>query len=1327
MPEQQRAPSTGPPFFSTSIAQPFQPRHLDITVRNTTTITHNAATPRTMVDADAIYELAQRIESSIEVDKRVAALHSLQSQLESAGYVVETDAVTSAVKVALKHANQALSTAALAFIPTYASMIYSGDGTESHSVLNHNVRILVNSVGPLVIDKLGDQKERIREAARTALIELANAAYAISSGHITTSGKGKETETPLGIFERSLREAGLAAKFARVREQSVLLLPILRQNCEKYPVRPLVPITVELLSDADATVREGARSTLIALFSNAAPAAKADLKKELEKRAVRKQTADAILREVLAAPSSVTPSVLSPEPAPARSHATSYTDADAPARQLKTTAPSTHAAPPPSTASAAATATADDIRPVYIASRSDLERTFASMLPFFEGKESEHNWLNREQSMIKIRGLVVSGAHRQFGESFFVSQLKVVQEGVLKCVASLRTTLSMHAIHLVQELAIELGDDLAPCVEPFLTSLTAMAGFTKKLIANATQEAAAAIMVNVSFRPLYIQLIWHGVQDKNVATRTAAAEHLATVLSHHAAHRKHAVESHGGLDLLDKCFRKGVGDSNPAARTKSREAFWIFHRYWPDQATTILQSLDPSTKKQVAAMAPSDVEAEIVQEQKPKSAPGPVRARPGGASIALIQAKRAAALKAAQERERQKAEEAAAAHEARVAAARAALAEQQQQDEPQYEAYVDEAATPVAPQRKATGFMPTRHRSQQAGQGTQLKPTKDLSVLLSPTAHQRIQTAIAVPLPTSPTPVVAANGSAPNRYNSHASQSFETSSQPRSPGLSPTVSRTRAISSSSFSSQGSGSASGSSARHHASTSTPRATHTVRLPTSDALDSDLADLSVADVGEGDETIDATQHARASDLDTGGEDETLQLAAPEDASMDLMGMNFASPFKVGADRAAKTRSVLVGRGAGDGGDSFEQTPQAVRTRTQPTKTPTRTVSSGSSNSTGSGTPASAVRRSGLPRPVSMIHSPTSGLQPMPRSTSQSGLATPSRAPTSGGVAAGTVLENRAQRLEAGVASPAKARPEVWTWIETLKAGTADLRTFRRLAKLSADFKVAARSAGDIHGGADEGDETVLTAGPIANASNRVAPLDEDGRSSGKAASGDALTSDTAAWEEGGLFVALLEGVQRYVPTRASETRSNADVEVSALAVLNRLVEHQYPVLCSTATERSLLDTLLGALDTLCGASVSHSSAVVAHKTILAAWESVLSTWAGRCDAVLGFDLLLPHALDAAIVPVLRSGYTPLLLRLPAQLVLEDFLPRLRGVIVQALRGDKAEQRLAATTMLKRLNDAARPHVADSHTRIFSALQLGDSDRALLDVLMYYFSKP
>ena len=1269
-----------------------------------------------MADADAIYELAQRIESNIDADKRVAALHSLQSQIESAGYVVEADAVTSAVKVALKHANQALSTASLSFIPTYASMIYSGDGTESHSILNHNVRILINSVCLLVIEKLGDQKERIREAARTALIELGNAAYAISSGHIMTSGKGKETETPLGIFERTLRDAGLAAKFARIREQAVLLLPILRQNCEKYPVRPLLPITVDLLSDADATVREGARATLVALFSSATPAAKADLKKELEKKGVRKQTADGILRDVLGAPSASVASVPSPAAptsfAPtARNHsAPSYGEVETPTSYSKPPfgSTSTSHASTPGTASASTTAAADDIRPVYIASRSDLERTFATMLPFFESKESEHNWLNREQSMIKIRGLIVSGAHRQFGESFFVSQLKTAQEGILKCVASLRTTLSMHAVHLVQELAIELGDDLAPCVEAFLMNLTAMAGFTKKLIANATQEAAAAIMVNVSFRPLYLQLIWQGIQDKNVATRTAAAEHLCTVLNHHAPHRKHAVESHGGLDLLDKSLRKGVGDSNPAARTKAREAFWIFHRFWPDQANAILNSLDPPTKKQVAALAPADVQAEVVAEVKPKTGGAPARVRPGGASMALIQAKKAAALKATQERERKKAEEAAAAHEARIAVARVALAEQQQQQQQQqqFQTHADEFATPVAAHKKSTGFMPTRNRSLQPSQGAHLKPSTELSVLVSPTAHQRIEAAVAVPLPTSPSPHEMTPQA---RTVSHPSS--ETSSQPRSPGLSPMAARHRAISSSSHSSQSSGSAA-SSARMHASASTPRSNR--GMPAN--LDADLQDLSIDGISDGDATADATQQPRFPSSNGGGQDDTVQLTA-EDVSMDLMGMNFNSPFKIlasAATRAAKTQSVLVERqNAPD-----QATPQKHRS-----------VSTSSTSSASSSTPGTAVRRSGLPRPVSMMHSPSptgSGLQPFPRSASNRVLSasTPSRLsqPSNG---APSALENRAERLDASDAaaapSPAKARPEVWSWIESLSSTTADLRVFRRLARLSAEFKVA--SSPDGH--AEEGDETVLRPGPYGGTAER---------------SEEGFTSGTQAWLDGGLFTSLFDGLTRYL---APESQVSGELQLSAQVVLHRLVENQSPLFPATAKERELLYLVLGSIATLStpgSASTSTtSSSIVARKAAVQGWETILDSWATRCDPVLGFDALFSAtaAKATASTPgltaaVFRSGYTPLLVRLPAELVLEDFLPRLKATFVDALTATTPDVRMNATTTLKKVNDMLqRQHIADSHTRIFAALGL-DADgeaaqhKALLDVLMYYFSK-
>lgn len=1277
-----------------------------------------------MADPDAIYELAQRIESNIDVDKRVAALHSLQAQLESAGYVVEADAVTSAVKVALKHANQSLSTASLSFIPTYASMIYSGDGSESHSILNHNVRMLINSVSLLVIEKLGDQKERIREAARTALIELGNAAYAISSGHLTTSGKGKETETPLGIFERTLGEAGLAAKFARIREQSVLLLPILRQNCEKYPVRPLLPITVELLLDADATVREGARSTLVTLFSRATPAAKADLKKELEKRAVRKQTADAILLEVLGAPSAPSAFLLSPQASTSfapttRSQSASAYAANAPTPTSHTKVASTSTAHPASSAatmSAATTATADDIRPVYIASRSDLERTFATMMPFFESKESEHNWLNREQSMIKIRGLIVSGAHRQLGEAFFVGHLKSVQEGILKCVSSLRTTLSMHAVHLVQELAIELGDDLAPCVEAFLIHLTGMAGFTKKLIANATQEAAAAIMVNVSFRPLYLQLIWQGIQDRNVATRTAAAEHLCTVLNHHAAHRKHAVESHGGLDLLDKCLRKGVGDSNPAARTKSREAFWIFHRYWPDQANVILNSLDPSTKKQVAALAPADVETEAIIEQKPKTSGAPARVRPGGASMALIQAKKAAALKATQERERKKAEDAAAAHEARVAAARAALAEQQQQELQQQQASAEEYATPVATQKKSTGFMPTRNRSQQqSSHAASLKPSTELSVLVSPTAHQRIKTAISVPLPTSPTPVVHTQARVTSSSLPRASS--EASSQPRSPGLSPVAARNRAISSSSFSSQGSGSASSSSACMQASASTPRPYRPkTATATGNALDADLENLSIDGIDNGDATADATQQPRLSTAQRtngAGEDDTVQFNAPEDASMDLMGMNFNSPFKLpasatGGQRAAKTHSVQLERQ--NALDALQQTPQTKTNRTIST-------SSASSN-TSSTTPGTAVRRSGLPRPVSMMHSPSpssQGMQPFPRSTSSRVLSssTPSRQ-TSQLPPNGNALENRAKRLDAqpGTSpSPAKAKPEVWSWIAALTNGTADVRVFRRVARLSAEFKVdvGAAAVGEEE---DEGDETVLRPGPLGN----LAEVKRD----------EEFKNGTEAWLEGGLFTSLLDGLKRCLTSEVS-----SDLQMSAQVVLHRVVEYQFPLFNTTGKEGELLDMVLGSIAKLSSpCPTTRSSSVVAKKASLQGFETILSTWATLCDPVLGFDTLLSHPsppTPTSTVPILRSGYTPLLTRLPAELVLEDFLPRLKPVLTTALAAPSPETRLTATTLLKKVNDrAVLEGVVESHDRVFTALGLGEMDRALCDLLMYYFYK-
>ena len=77
-----------------------------------------------------------------------------------------------------------------------------------------------------VIDRLGD-KEKVQAKARETLVLLGG--YAFRAGGSTISTKsGKGQETPLSIFERVLKEGGLASKVWKVREQVLLLY----FNCE---------------------------------------------------------------------------------------------------------------------------------------------------------------------------------------------------------------------------------------------------------------------------------------------------------------------------------------------------------------------------------------------------------------------------------------------------------------------------------------------------------------------------------------------------------------------------------------------------------------------------------------------------------------------------------------------------------------------------------------------------------------------------------------------------------------------------------------------------------------------------------------------------------------------------------------------------------------------------------------------------------------------------------------------------------------------------------------------------------------------------------------
>lgn len=83
-----------------------------------------------------------------------------------------------------------------------------------------------------VIDRLGD-KERAQLKARETLVILGGFAFRSGSGS-TIPKAGKGVETPLAIFERLLKEGGLASKVWKVREQVHGFSRLYKFNCETH-------------------------------------------------------------------------------------------------------------------------------------------------------------------------------------------------------------------------------------------------------------------------------------------------------------------------------------------------------------------------------------------------------------------------------------------------------------------------------------------------------------------------------------------------------------------------------------------------------------------------------------------------------------------------------------------------------------------------------------------------------------------------------------------------------------------------------------------------------------------------------------------------------------------------------------------------------------------------------------------------------------------------------------------------------------------------------------------------------------------------------------
>ncbi|ORY28597.1 clasp N terminal-domain-containing protein [Naematelia encephala] len=553
-----------------------------------------------------------------ESDKKVDIVQLFGLKLEDASSLPETtlDALTLSTAPNLKTQHHLLSASTLtSFLPFYLQLLPINS--------SHHIRLAQTSLLPILVEKLNDPKERIHSAAANCIAILGRRCYAAEPVPLIVAGKGKEEESLVGYWERSVKEA-LAGKGWRGKVEGMKMLLRMRGDDQtskdgtaRLPLKPWLASLVDLLEDGDGNVRDTARETVVALLSPAStpPAARSELKKLLSQQNVRKTIADGIIARVFGGGS-----------APQRS----ATPAD------ETTPASLEDVP---VLNSAATLAADEVDVVYIANAKDLESEFAKMIPHFQGKETEHNWLPREKSIIRIRGMLRGQASKQYLEAF-VAGLKVgIMEGLSKTLLSLRTTLAQQSCAAVQELVEYLGPAFDPFVDHLLPILGKMAGFTKKIIAEKSQRIMSAIIIHTSCHPkTFISHISAGIADKNIQTRHHCTNHLKTYLDIHGSKSKHVIDNTPGLiEQLDGSLKRSLGDVNPQVRELARAAFWSYHLVWPTRAQAIMETLDGIAKKQLAKANPREPNSESLQLQ---SQPGPPQAKRTSSAMSHMLAER---------------------------------------------------------------------------------------------------------------------------------------------------------------------------------------------------------------------------------------------------------------------------------------------------------------------------------------------------------------------------------------------------------------------------------------------------------------------------------------------------------------------------------------------------------------------------------------------------------------------------------------------------------------------------------------------------------------
>ncbi|CAH8536888.1 unnamed protein product [Dicrocoelium dendriticum] len=197
-------------------------------------------------------------------------------------------------------------------------------------------------------------------------------------------------------------------------------------------------------------------------------------------------------------------------------------------------------------------------------------------------------WEKRVDALRTLRAVVANGGLR-FEE--FVPSLKSLEQPIDCCLRDLRSSVVRETCITVAYLSQELRCRFDRFAESVLIDLIALMSNSAKVMASSGVVAIRFILENTHSSRL-LPLITGSLSSKSNITRKHICEFLEIIFREWPAN---ILEKH--LGTLRDSLRRGIYDADQEARLFSRRAFPLFAAKFPDQANSLLQSIDAQKRK----------------------------------------------------------------------------------------------------------------------------------------------------------------------------------------------------------------------------------------------------------------------------------------------------------------------------------------------------------------------------------------------------------------------------------------------------------------------------------------------------------------------------------------------------------------------------------------------------------------------------------------------------------------------------------------------------------------------------------------------------------